>query len=109
MPTDRDVQEAHLPVELIYEDVSHVADHVIVGVGNGAMDHVARHEKDICPPTRFFHGKPPPYARFTQRICYPILGTKTPPKPVCRDPVPASISLALWEARTARDFGKLRR
>src|SRR5215212_11625889 len=59
VPADRDVQEAHLPIDLVDEEVPHVADKVVVEVGDGAMDEVARHEEDVRPLVRSFHGYPP--------------------------------------------------
>ena len=41
MPTDRDVQKAHLPVGLVDQKVPHVADNVVVGIGDGTVDQVA--------------------------------------------------------------------
>ena len=35
VPADRDVQKAHLPVDLVDQEVPHVADKVVVGVGDG--------------------------------------------------------------------------
>ena len=50
---------AHLPVGLVDQKVPHVADKVVVGVGDGTVDQVARHEKDVRPLTCLFYGSPP--------------------------------------------------
>jgi hypothetical protein len=59
MSTDRDVQKAHLPVDLVDQKVPHIADKVVVGIGDGTVDQVTRHEKDVRPLTCLFHRRPP--------------------------------------------------
>src|SRR5215211_5275854 len=59
VPPAGDVQEAYLPVGLIDKEVSDVADPVVVEVGDGTMDEVARQKEDVWPLARCFHVRPP--------------------------------------------------
>src|SRR5215218_3027802 len=62
VPPAGDVQEAYLPVGLIDKEVSDVADPVVVEVGDGTMDEVARQKEDVWPLARCFHVRPPLYS-----------------------------------------------
>jgi hypothetical protein len=53
------------------EEVPHAADPVVVGVRDGAVGQVARHEEDVRPRARFFHREPPRYARFYAPHLFP--------------------------------------
>src|SRR5215211_7842297 len=63
VPADRDVQEAHLPIDLVDEEVPHVA------------DEVARHEEDVRPLVRSFHGYPPSVRFSTLPTLFPNFPT----------------------------------